>query len=95
MASTFRIVRHRNSDNLHLKLIGNLDASSAHELIHALESNNSIPGRIFIHTCSLTEIHPSGLDIIQNSCALKKLSHRLMFTGEYGSQIALEGSVVL
>ena len=95
MASNFRIIRHRNSDSLHLKLMGNFDGSSAYELIHVLESNNGNPGKIFIHTCSLTGIHPFGLDIIQNNSTLKKLSRRLTFTGEYGCQIALEGSTVL
>jgi len=95
MALNFKIIRHRNSDNLHLKLIGHLDGSSAYELIHALEADIGNPGKIFVHTCNLKGIHPFGVNIIQNNGAVKRLSHRLMFTGEYGSQIAPNSSMVI
>ena len=37
MASNFSIFFHRNSDNLYLKLMGDFDGSSAHQLINILK----------------------------------------------------------
>lgn len=39
MAANFRISTHRNSENLHLKLYGDFDGTSAHELINAFGRN--------------------------------------------------------
>jgi len=37
MAARFRISIHRNSENLHLKLMGDFDGTSAHELLNVLK----------------------------------------------------------
>jgi len=37
MANNFRISVHRSSENLHLKLMGNFDGISAHELLNVLK----------------------------------------------------------
>ena len=37
MASNFRIIHHRNSDRLHLKLTGDMDGNSAYEIINLLD----------------------------------------------------------
>ena len=39
------------SDNLHLKLTGDFDGSSAYEPINLLKNYGGIVRRIFIHTC--------------------------------------------
>jgi hypothetical protein len=36
MASNFKILVHRNSENLHLKLTGDFDGTSAQKLLNAL-----------------------------------------------------------
>ena len=41
MASNFQIYRHRTRDSLHLKLEGDFDGSSAHELINALKEDGA------------------------------------------------------
>ena len=41
MASNFRLFLHETGDSLHLKLYGDFDGSSAHELINALKKNGS------------------------------------------------------
>ena len=92
MASNFKIYCHQNSDNLHLKLMGDFDGTSAHELIHVLEKYNGNTGRIFIHTCALSSVDPFGLNVFQKNCYIKKLSQSLTFTGEYGTTIAPQGS---
>ncbi|MBU1162295.1 MAG: hypothetical protein KKF96_07040 [Proteobacteria bacterium] len=95
MSSNFKIFSHQNSDNLHLKLMGDFDGTSAYELIHALEKYHGNTGRVFIHTCALSSVHPFGLNVFQKNCSIKKLSQSLTFTGEYGDTIALQGSNVL
>jgi anti-anti-sigma regulatory factor len=92
MASNFRIFSHRNSDNLHLKLIGDFDGSSAHQLINALKEQNGNVGKIFIHTCNLSSMDPFGVEVFQKSFSVNKISRRLTFTGEYSDKMALEGS---
>ena len=92
MASNFRIFFHKNSDNLHLKLLGDFDGSSAHQLINILKQHNGIVGNIFIHTCNLSSVDPFGLEVFQKNSSINKLSHRLTFTGEYSDKMALEGS---
>ena len=95
MAPNFKIFSHQNSDNLHLKLMGDFDGSSAYELIHTLEKYNDNTGRVFIHTCALSSVHPFGLNIFQKNGSIKKLSQSLTFTGEYGATIAPQGSNAL
>jgi hypothetical protein len=43
MASNFRIYCHQNKDNLHLKLMGDFDGSSAYELINTLKNIAALP----------------------------------------------------
>lgn len=50
MAARFRISIHRNSENLHLKLMGDFDGTSAHELLNVLKRYSTRTARIFIHT---------------------------------------------
>jgi anti-anti-sigma regulatory factor len=95
MAPNFKIFSHKNSDNLHLKLMGDFDGSSAYELIHTLEKYHDNTGRVFIHTCALSSVHPFGLNIFQKNNSIKKLSQSLTFTGEYGATIAPQGSNAL
>jgi hypothetical protein len=94
MASNFRIFSHQNSDNLHLKLMGDFNDSSAHELMNMLRKYRGISKRVFIHTSSLSSIHPFGLDVFQKDCVFNKLSQWLTFTGAYGSTMAPKGSML-
>jgi len=43
MALNFKIICHKNSENLHLKLMGDFDGSSAYELINTLKKYNGKP----------------------------------------------------
>lgn len=92
MASNFRIFINRNNDNLHLKLKGDLDGSSAFELVNTFKSHYGRAQKIVIHTCGLSSIHPFGLGLFQKNFIINKLSNGLKFTGKYGDTIALAGS---
>jgi anti-anti-sigma regulatory factor len=94
MALNFKIICHQNSENLHLKLMGDLDGSSAYELIDTLKKYSGIARKVFIHTCSLSSVHSFGLDVFQKNYDIKKLSRALTFTGEYGESFAPQGSML-
>ena len=96
MASNFKIAIHRNSDNLHLKLMGDFDGSSACELINILKESCKNINRIFIHTNSLDHIHPFGQRVFQNNLnTLRGNTIRISFTGDKATKIAPEERYLL
>lgn len=91
MATNFRISAHRNSENLHLKLMGDFDGISAHELLGLLKRYSNRTLKAFIHTSCLGNIHPFGLNVFHNHLdVLKGKSLELVFTGENASQLTPE-----
>ena len=89
MAANFKIFVHKNSENLHLKLIGDFDGSSAHELLNVLKSNCIGASKVFIHTSCLKRIYPFGREIFHKKLeALNKRSVSVLFTGEEAQQLA-------
>lgn len=93
MATNFRITVHRNSENLHLKLAGDFDGSSAFELLGTIRSHSRHPSRIFIHTNSLKTIEPFGLDVFHTHFdLLKGESIELIFTGKNADTLAPDRS---
>ena len=95
MASNFNISFHRNDENIHLKLAGDFDGSSAYELLNALKRYCRGASRAFIHTNCLKQIHPFGRDIFQSN--LDMLNGKcipLVFTGDNADQLAPKGSKI-
>ena len=91
MATNFGIFVHRNSENLHLRLMGDFDGISAHELLGVLKRHSHRVSKVFIHTSCLRDIHPFGLWVFHNRLdALKGRSIEFVFTGENASQLAPE-----
>jgi len=91
MATNFRISVHRNSENLHLRLMGDFDGISAQELLGNLKRYSHRTSKVFIHTSCLGDIHPFGLNVFHNHLdVLKGKSLELVFTGEHASQLAPE-----
>jgi len=88
MASNFRIFLHETRDSLHLKLDGDFDESSAHELFNKLKKHGVGFHQVFIDTNDLKTIDPFGRDVFQ-----KKISSfneqfiNLIFIGENGDKI--------
>jgi len=96
MTSNFKISVHRNDDNLYLKLAGNFDGTSAHQLIETLKRNRRGITRVFIHTSSLKQIIPFGRDVFHKSFDAMSGKHiSLLFTGDSAVQLAPEGSTLL
>lgn len=95
MARKFGISVHRNDQNIHLKLAGDFDGISAHELLKVLKRYCSRSSRVFIHTSCLRSIHPFGRNVFHTHLALLKgQSVELVFTGEKASRLAPERSVL-
>jgi hypothetical protein len=89
MAINFRIFVHRNGENLHLKLIGDFDGTSAHELLSVLKRYGNRISRVFIHTSCLRDIHRFGRNVFHDNLdALNGQSVTLVFTGENASKLA-------
>ena len=97
MASNFKILVHRYSDNLHLKLLGDFDGSSAYQLVNALKKHSAGVFSVFIHTSGLKNIYPFARDTFHKN--LYSLNHqffgRLIFTGEDARKIAPTNSQIL
>jgi hypothetical protein len=96
MAGNFRVVVHRNSDSLHLRLEGDFDGGSAHQLLCMLGESGCKAKRVFIHTNGLREIHPFGKAVFQKNLAdFMGQRTNLVFTGDKGAEIAPRGHRVL
>ena len=93
MASNFKIMMHQNSESLHLKLMGDFDGSSAHELLNTIKGHGSGRNKIFIHTSGLRDVCPFGRAVFKNNfSSLNHLSTRFIFTGENVDQISPKGN---
>jgi len=92
MAPYFKISVHRNDENLHLKLMGDFDETSAHELINILKRCAGRTSRVFIHTSCLRRIHHLVVKALhKNLNGLKGKSTQIIFTGEHAFRLAPEG----
>lgn len=88
MASDFKIAIHRNSENLHLKLFGDFDVTSAQELFDVMEAHCKDSYRVFVHTNSLGNISPQGCEIFRGCVeAFKGQKVSFVFTGAHASHI--------
>jgi hypothetical protein len=95
MAANFRIFVHRNSENLHLKLIGDFDGISAYELLDVIRRNSFGASKVFIHTGSLEHVEPMGKNVFKDNLGPAKTRSFLVFlTGNHASRLAPEGSQI-
>jgi hypothetical protein len=95
MAKNFRIFTHKNDENLHLRLMGDFDGTSAHVVLDALKRDCSCCSRVFIHTSCLRNIHPLGLKVFSNNLGLLKGKPiELLFTGEHAPRLVPEKPVM-
>jgi len=92
MAANFKIRISKKNDSLHLNLSGELDGTSAHELLNVLRNHPQRVSRIFIHTDYLSHLHSFGREVFRNNMgAFRNYSAKLVFTGENASQFAIKG----
>lgn len=94
MAANFRIIVHQNSDNLHLRLDGDFDESSAYVLLDMIQRRCPFASRAFIHTNGLGHIDSFGPSLFRNRLGeLKHCQHmRVRFTGDHAKELTSAGS---
>lgn len=89
MASNFQIYSYKTKDSLHLKLNGDFDGNSAHELINLLKEAGNSFWEIFIDTTGITTIHSFGRAVLEkNLSVLNKTFGNLIFIGENANKIS-------
>ena len=90
MASNFHLFQIPNRDSLHICMRGDFDATSALELINALENQNKDYFTVFINTNDLNQIHTFGLDVFQRKLYTRfKNNRNLIFIGRHKHRFAL------
>ena len=93
MASNFKIYTFKTKESLHLKLTGDFDGSSAHELINIIRDHAKGFYEIFIDTNDLKTIHPFGKAVFQKKLGSSDgLIRNLVFIGVHGNEIAVKPS---
>ena len=89
MASNFEVSVDKRSKGFGLKLVGDFDGTSAYELIYAIKKLPEDPGKIFICTNGLKNIHTFGLDVFhRNKSSLNGQSVKIVFTGRNASRLS-------
>ena len=83
MATNFQIYPYKTRDSLHLRLAGDFDGNSAHELINSLENNNKGYYQIFVDTSDLKTVYPFGKEVLAKKLdSISKQFKNLVFIGE-------------
>ena len=83
MASNFNIKIGWNVDRIHLRLYGDFDGSSAHELLNLLSKICQNDNKIQIYTEGLNQVHPFGLNIFHNKLrAINDGGEKIMYSGD-------------
>ena len=89
MSKHFEIESKRVNNNLHIRLKGDLDGSTAMQLVEALNANYSGAGRVYIDTHELRSILPFGVKIFHHQLNPGRLPlDRLFFIGKKGIALA-------
>jgi len=90
MAGNFNISVTKTGDQVHVKLNGDFDGSSACELVNLLTNGDlSSVSKIRVDTDSLRNIHPFGLNVLRNRLHIENSSKlALTFTGKLSTQFA-------
>lgn len=92
MSANFRMKLKKQKHNLHIKLSGDFDGSSACELLNQLNENPAKDVCIFIDTNGLRDITPFGCLMFRDRINTRRLpSNRLFFEGAPGLELAPDG----
>lgn len=89
MAANFKITTRYHKNELHMRLKGDFDGSSAYELVRVLKAHWNKSSRIVIHTDHLKTIYRFGLHIWRNHISsLGSGQKQIWITGDYASDLA-------
>ena len=88
MGSYFRVSVRRKKNDMHLRLIGDFDGSSAYQLVDKLKEYCMKSDHVIIDTDSLREIHTFGLNILSyHMLTLKGPLSNVTFVGEHADRM--------
>jgi anti-anti-sigma regulatory factor len=90
MSVNFKIDRNRVRDTLTIKLMGDLDGSSAWELIHVLKKSSIGVNRIVISTNYLNHIYPFGMETLLHNFYMLDRPLRIVSSDNGAGEIILE-----
>jgi len=79
MASNSHIISYKFENILYLRLTGDFDEGSAHELINTLTKHDTGFGNIFIDTNNIETIYPFGRDVFQKNLDSIKMQFKNFF----------------
>ena len=83
MSSKFNIKIGWDADHIHLRLYGDFDRSSAHELLNLLREICQSDNKIRIYTEGLNHVHPFGLNIFRtNLGAVNDGAEKIVYSGD-------------
>jgi len=89
MAANFHIVTDNGTDDLHVKLDGDFDGTSAFELLHVLRKASHKKRKIVIDTDGLKRIYPFGREIFwKNLHTVTNRTEKLVMTGRNDHRLA-------
>jgi hypothetical protein len=96
MTSNFKVLVHRDSRSLHLKLLGDFEASSISILASVIRKFSFGVKNIFLHTGGLNNIGLFDPDELKRKLSIvTKGSAKIVFTGDLAVKIAPRGSVLV
>ena len=88
MGAYFRVSVRRKKKNMHLRLIGDFDGSSAYQLVDKLKEYCIKSDHVIIDTDALREIHTFGLSILSyHMLKFKGPLSNITFVGEYADRM--------
>jgi len=89
MASSLKMLVHHNSDNILIKLMGNLDGKSVHQPLNSINRYHEKFHKIFVHTTGVQAVQPACREILQHELrsSVETLTS-LFFTGDHAAQVA-------
>ena len=96
MSTNFQVAFKKHNGNLHVHPSGDLDGSSAFELIRLMNQKYDGSGEVVVDTRRLRNVLPFGSSTFQGnvkSCRIP--SNRLSFKGEKGHDLAPKGCKVI
>jgi anti-anti-sigma regulatory factor len=79
MSSNPHIISYKFENILYLRLIGNFDEGSAHELINTLTKHDIGFEDIFIDTNNIVTVNPFGRDVFQKNLDSIKMQFKNFF----------------
>jgi anti-anti-sigma regulatory factor len=90
MASNFTMRFQRKNGNLHIKLSGDFDGSSAHVFLNALKRNYADAHKIFVETSGLKTVSAFARQVLQSYLpGLNVNPDKIIFGGRNRASLSL------